>query len=274
MHARQSLLVFTDANTHFLPDTLTQLVTPFHDPRVGGVCGRLLFTDGPNKAEQDYWNWEARLKQAEAGFDSCLGANGAVYALRPECFWQDLPPQTIIDDFVLGMKTREAGLHMYYAPAAIALEDLPASRQEWHRRIRIGSGAYQAIHWCRACLHPRFGRFALFFWSHKILRWFTPHMLLGATGASIVALAVQVPAWSHTHILHLAFLSSFLLLAGMTGIDLLIPPTGHPDKPIRRSLRACSHFMIMQTALMVGFLRYCRGNLSGTWHRTPRKEQQ
>ena len=37
------LLVFTDANTMFGPDALKQLVAPFADPKVGGVCGRLVF---------------------------------------------------------------------------------------------------------------------------------------------------------------------------------------------------------------------------------------
>ncbi len=37
------LLVFTDANTFFAPDALMNLVAPFEDPEVGGVCGKLVF---------------------------------------------------------------------------------------------------------------------------------------------------------------------------------------------------------------------------------------
>ena len=39
--ATGEILVFSDADTQWLPDTLTGLVEPFADPRVGAVAGNV-----------------------------------------------------------------------------------------------------------------------------------------------------------------------------------------------------------------------------------------
>jgi cellulose synthase/poly-beta-1,6-N-acetylglucosamine synthase-like glycosyltransferase len=266
-----TLFVFTDANTRFRPDALRQLVRHFADPAVGGVCGRLVFTGSGSDAEHTYWNLENELKRRESQIDSCLGANGAIYALRPECFWQAIPASTIVDDFVIGMKVREAGWRMLYDPDAVAEEDVPEVQAEWQRRVRIGSGDYQAARLCRACLHPRFGRFAACFWSHKILRWFTPHLVLIMLTATALSLTCCRTTHSGTPLLPIALSvagGSVLLLAGALAGRLArrLAWNGAPWQ----LCRGLDHFGTMQAALLVGFVRACRGNLSGAWSRTPR----
>ena len=266
-----TLLVFTDANTRFRLDALRQLARHFDDPAVGGVCGRLVFTGSGSDAEKSYWNLENALKARESGIDSCLGANGAIYALRPPCFWQAIPTNTVVDDFVIGMKVREAGLRMLYDPDAVAEEDVPAVQDEWQRRVRIGSGDYQAAWLCRACLHPRYGRFAGCFWSHKILRWFTPHLVLAVLAAATVSLACcrSSAASSPLVLLALAAItgSVLLLIAALAGrLARRLAWRG----ALGKLCRGIDHFVTMQAALLVGFVRYCRGNLSGAWRRTPR----
>ncbi|MEI6516683.1 MAG: glycosyltransferase, partial [bacterium] len=115
------LLVFTDANTMFKPDALRRLAAPFADPKIGGVCGRLLLgcasgsvngcslpvigntnnnepiTDNGAEGAADkptYWNLETLIKAGESRVDSCLGANGAIYAIRAELFPAGIPDNT------------------------------------------------------------------------------------------------------------------------------------------------------------------------------------
>jgi cellulose synthase/poly-beta-1,6-N-acetylglucosamine synthase-like glycosyltransferase len=310
-----SLLVFTDANTFFAPDALTRLVAPFSDPKIGGVCGRLVFKEPENQFEQKsrrtrreencisagmpagvpansrtqegggkenssfasfatsvqdsspgtdeavYWDLETRLKEAESGLDSCLGANGAIYAIRSGLFPAGIPDNTIVDDFVIGMKVREQGYRMVFEPAAVATEDLPETvRDEWRRRVRIGAGAFQALALCRSCLSPRYGLFAGMFWSHKVLRWFTPHL---AIGVSVVGfwLLVQTAARSPVA-------CYWLLGAACMALIGLLPKKG------RKLFRLLVYFVTIQAALFAGFLRYCRGGLKGTWERTERGEEK
>lgn len=195
-----------------------------------------------------YWRWETRLKMRESLLDSCLGANGAIYAIRRELFWKDIPENTVVDDFVIGMKVRETGCRILYEPAAKAYEELPPASAEWQRRVRIGSGDFQALWLCRTCLLPRFGRFAWFFWSHKVLRWFTPHIVLLLIGCSVFALFFSREA----------MLAGIILAgSGVIGIMALFL------QPVR-------HFISMQAALFSGFILFCRGNLKGSWSRTVR----
>jgi cellulose synthase/poly-beta-1,6-N-acetylglucosamine synthase-like glycosyltransferase len=106
------ILVFTDANTAFKPDALRRLVAPFASPKVGGVCGKLIFVrpEGGKTEETVYWKLESWLKARESDLDSCLGANGAIYAIRAPRFWTAIPSNTVIDDFVIGNEGPRAGL--------------------------------------------------------------------------------------------------------------------------------------------------------------------
>lgn len=260
--SKSQILVFSDANTMFEKDALLRLVAPLCDPSVGGVCGRLVFLDdaGAETRENLYWRMETLLKTAESHMDSCLGANGAIYAVRRELFWGDIPDNTIVDDFVIGMKVRERGFRMVYEPGAVALERTPSRlADEWRRRVRIGAGAFQAMAFCRACLLPRFGRFFVCFWSHKILRWFTPHLM--------VMLAV-VALWCWSYGAGVVKTGGVVVLAAGAGFSALAA-LGRLTGPLS-PLKAFDYFLTMQAALFVGFLRWCRGNLKGTWVRTER----
>ncbi|MBT7064851.1 MAG: glycosyltransferase family 2 protein [Verrucomicrobia bacterium] len=271
-----ALLVFTDANTMFRPDAMRKLVRHFGDPGIGGVCGRLLLrppiSDLRSPApEGSYWRFETKLKTWESMLDSCLGANGAIYAIRPELFWPALPANTIVDDFVIGMKVREQGRRVVYEPAAVAEEELPEIADEWQRRVRIGAGDYQAVGFCRRCLSPRLGWFAWAFFSHKVLRWFTPHLMLlvaitAVTGSIITRTPFQLSAFPpHPSLSDLVSVSG-VAVALLWGVARAISAFNfHPS-----SLSLVDHFMTMQAALTAGFMRYCRGGVAGTWHRTPR----
>lgn len=261
------ILVLTDANTHFKPDALSKLSRHFAEPAVGGVCGRLVFLDhdGVETHENLYWRWENRLKTFESRLDSCLGANGAIYAIRRDLFPRDLPDNTRIDDFVIGMKVREQGRRLFYDPEAVATEELPATvHDEWVRRVRIGSGAYQAIRLCRRCLLPRYGRFAWLFGSHKVLRWITPHLML--TGAAVVLL-LELGPFGPSLFVH-CIAAAYALLLSCALLDRTFPSLRRTR--LAAPLRVVAYFVVIQAALFAGFLRYCRGDLKGSWQRTKR----
>ena len=216
--------------------------------------------------ESTYWSLETRLKAAESALDSCLGANGAIYAIRAGLFPAHFPDNTIIDDFVIGMKVREQGQRLVYEPAAVAMEELPATVEaEWRRRVRIGAGAYQALALCWRCLLPRYGGFAWMFWSHKVLRWFTPHLLLISCWLLVVELVRKSPGASLSSATQqLSSLTTPLCLVLGAGLVVMFTKKG------RKGLKLLIYFMTMQAALFVGFLRFCKGNLRGNWKRTER----
>ena len=216
--------------------------------------------------------------------------------MRAGVFWREIPEKNaLIDDFVLGVKVREQGFRMVYEPNAVAEEDLPDVADEWTRRVRIGAGAYQALSLCRRALLPlplespsphespnhRITESSLsfpwMFWSHKVLRWFTPHMLLALLILSICgtlssalhcARLSNTPTLQHSITPLLQSLPLLFFLAG--GIARLLRNTNLSNLSLLRPLRLLDHFLTMQAALLVGFLCYCRGGLQGQWTRTPR----
>lgn len=293
LSAPSDIVVFTDANTLFRPGALPALLRHFADPTLGGVCGRLVLLgrtlaetgsgSAPAKANRPegyYWLWENRLKEWEGRLDSCLGANGAIYAIRRELFWHAIPENTIVDDFVLGMKVREQGRRMLYEPGAVAEEELPATEHEWRRRIRIGAGDFQALVFCRRCLLPQYGVFAWSFWSHKVLRWFTPHLLLCALVLAIVVLLsanrTSTPVSSMGELGRIVA-GGYLVFFGLgllaTGGARLMRRFG-PIRGTLSLLAVADHFLTMQAALLGGWLKFCRGDLKGHWPRTPREKSK
>lgn len=251
--AEGEILVFTDANVRFEPDALEKLVTHFEDSRVGGVCGRLILGGDTQTHEGPYWRMENRLKWRESLLDSCLGANGGIYAIRRDA-WPDIPANVLVDDFVIAMRVREQGLRVVYEREALAYEDLPVTvRQEMVRRIRIGAGDFQSLFLCRRLLSPRFGAFAFAFWSHKVLRWSAPFLMTLAFVSNAFLLDNPLCYWLFCG--QLSFYGLALLGGGLEQKGVLAIP---------------HYFVTLNLALMMGFFKYLFGSQSVAWQRTER----
>lgn len=182
------VIVFSDANTHYNLDALRLLVSHFQDETVGVACGRHIYvnTDDPTGAgEGFYWNnIETRLKKAESALGGLIGANGSIYALRRELY---VPmPNTVISDFIEPLSIALNGYRTVYEPRAHSYEDAePTFKQEYARKARtVRRTAYSLVvmPWL---LDPRkSGSLAYLIFSHKVLRWFTPVLLLLALTAA------------------------------------------------------------------------------------------
>jgi cellulose synthase/poly-beta-1,6-N-acetylglucosamine synthase-like glycosyltransferase len=253
---RGELLAFSDANALFAPDALRKLARHFRDPRIGGVCGRLVFHGDKSETDEErYWELETYLKTRESALDSCLGANGAIYAIRKSC-WPGIPDNTFVDDFVIGMRVREQGLRVVYDRDAMATEELPQSvSHEMTRRIRIGAGDFQALFLCWRSLLPWRGFHSLAFWSHKVLRWLAPFFMV-ATLISNIALLPR-PLFMVLLALQLAFYALAIVGALRKGRKSILFSAPH-------------YFVTINLALLLGFFRFITGTQQAAWKRTAR----
>lgn len=256
------IVVLSDANTAMDPLALRHLVRWFADPKVGAVCGRLILSDSRTGRNTDglYWRYETFLKLREGRLGGLLGANGAIYAIRRELF-QPLPPGTLIDDFVIPLAAKlRSGCRIVYEPAAVAHEETaPNLRGEFSRRARIGAGAFASLATLWPLLSPRHGWTALALWSHKVLRWVCPLLLLGSLLTSIALAA---------HPVYRAALFAQAAFYALCIIGALVPSANLLSRP----LRAFPMFAGMNLALFIGFLRWLRGPETGVWNRTTRLE--
>jgi len=152
-----------------------------------------------------------------------------------------------------------AGSRVSYEPEAVAHEEAaPDHANEYRRRVRIAAGGFRALSQHRDLLSPRHGFTAFALWSHKVLRWFVPHALVMALIANVFLAGVS------------AFYSLALLVQLATYALATVSLLGMTPRHVRGFADAAAHFVEMNAALLVGFVKYSRGAQGQTWVRTDR----
>ena len=257
--ARGDIVVLSDANTRIEPGALKALVRHFEDPEVGAVCGRLQLYN-PTRSEYEesaYWRYESWLKELEGRQGAVVGANGGLYAIRRGLF-SPLPPSTIVDDFVIALRLLDQRYRVLYEPAALASEETTEDYgREFGRRARIAAGNFQSLGLVPGLLSPFRGFPAFAFWSHKVLRWCAPALMLVALAANVALL--DEPFYRFTMAAQVGFYGLAVLGSQAVGPSL-----------VRRTAGIAYYFVTMNLAIAVGFWRFLRNSQGAAWERTAR----
>ena len=189
------IVVFSDANNYYRPNTLSELVTPFADPEIGAVSGAKIILkkgeDSLGASEGLYWKYESFIKKQETRFGSCVGSSGEIFAIRHALFE---PPQRnmVNDDFYMMMQTLRKRYRVVYAPEAKSYENIsPTQHDEIIRRKRISAGRYQTLWNARSSLPINRPVVLWQVFSHKILRLMLPYAMLLALAANTLALLAR-----------------------------------------------------------------------------------
>ena len=256
--AEGEVVVFSDANTMYTPETIGRLVRPLADPAVGAVCGELvLLPDGMDAGgvgEISYWSYENWLKRNESDLHTLLGATGGVYAIRRGLFVPLPEGKSITDDFLIPLKVVMKGFRVIYARDALAYEKTSGSMiGEFKRKARIGAQNFAGISEFLPLLGPGAGFTAFALWSHKIIRWCVPLLLILAFGATLVLAPGSV---FFTVVLALELVFLLLSAAGFVA-DRSHVGLGVAGLPY--------YITAMNAALLVGFFRFIAGRQRSTW---------
>lgn len=253
------IVVFTDADTRWLPDTLRRLLAPFGDAGVGGVAGHVAVTGRRGFADRVYRYYETFIRRAETRTGSCVSADGGMFALRRHLV-EPVPPG-VSDDFFLSTGAIARGTSLVYEPRAIALEnDIARPSKQYRRRVRITVGGMQSLLERRVLMNPfRFGRFAVALISHKLLRRLAPAFLLVLFAVNAVLLAQGV-VYQMLFVLQLFFYT--VALAGLLDHRRRLP------KPVH----IASFIMLGNWATLIGVMQFVRGVRYTKW--TPQKTDQ
>jgi len=171
-------IVFSDVSALLPVNSLLMLDSHFKNPTVGAVSGGYKFVQKGTAGEQCYWKYQSMVKSRESSIASVLGAHGAFYALRKSCY-EDVPADTINDDFLIPMNVIKQGYRVIYEPRVIAIElEQVNLEQDMSRRLRIAAGNFQQLIYLLPLLSPKYGWNAINFASGKALRAVMPFIFI------------------------------------------------------------------------------------------------
>ncbi len=255
--ATGDLLIFSDATTYYEPDALRKIVRSFADPAVGAVTGNVIYVDRSatdiGLGARSYWGYEFFIKQCESRLGSLLGVCGCLYAVRRQNY-QALD-EDMSSDFVIASEIYLQGLRVIYDPEALSSEDTnKRGREEFHMRVRIIEQTMSALARYRQVLNPfHHGRYAFQMFSHKVMRYVVPFLLMVVFGAN----AWLIPANDFFQYLFLGQLTFY----GAALIGWISEKLG-----IRLGVLAIPYYFVLANAAsVVAFVKFIKGQSHITW---------
>jgi len=127
-HAKNEILILTDANVIFTEFTLFHLVKHFKNNSIVITGGRIVNSrfskSGISVQEETYISRENRIKYHEGiVWGSMAGAFGGCYAIRKN-WYSPVPPRFFMDDFYITMNVLENGGKCIMELDALCYEDV------------------------------------------------------------------------------------------------------------------------------------------------------
>jgi glycosyltransferase involved in cell wall biosynthesis len=260
-HANGEILVFSDANSIYAVDALKQLTANFHDPDVGYVTGKMIYTNPDETAIGDgcsaYMKYENTLRHLETQISSVVGVDGGIDAMRKSLHSPLNSDQ--LPDFVQPLKVIEQGYRVVYDPEALLKESsLSESDDEYRMRVRVTLRALNAIKDMPQLLWGSSGLlFAWQIWSHKVFRYLCFVFLMMAYVANLFIWAESI-FYKITFTLQTACYVGALLSVILERMDRKI-----------YILYFFHYFVILNVAAGHAFLKFIMGEKQVLW--TPRK---
>ena len=176
-----NIIIFSDADSIFEPQFLTNIISKFKDTSTGCVVGNLVYKTAESvisKSEGFYWKYEKQLRKYESDLGLLATATGACTAIRRN-LWKDISATHDVD-FITPLDIILQGFKVVFETDAIAF-DTPASSVRGELKTRIRQTSRNLVgtleRWgLRGIFKHPIVSFGLF--SHKILRWFSPYFML------------------------------------------------------------------------------------------------
>jgi cellulose synthase/poly-beta-1,6-N-acetylglucosamine synthase-like glycosyltransferase len=259
--ATGDLIVFTDANAEYQSDGIRRLAAPFADPRVGMVSGYTRYTLTASGEVADatnaYTSLERLIKRTETLWGACVGADGAIFAMRRSLF-RPLRHDDI-NDLVLPLTVIEQGFRCVLAEDAYCSERPGENLEnEFRRQSRITNRSLRAIFRRRHLLNPiTHPSFSFFLWSHKVFRFLAP-VALSLSVAALVPLAIQNPAY-------LAMAVGVAVGATAVVVARAVPAVLASESALVRPLHLATVFVAMNVGMLHGWWKFLSGRTDVMW---------
>ena len=159
-----------------------------------------------------------------------------------------------MDDFFITLDVISKKGKVLFEPEAICYEDVNDDPMiEFKRKIRISLGNFRNLKFYKHLLFPIHKGFGFAFFSHKVLRWFTPFALVFSFFLSFI-LSYYFPLFI---LISLGY-SLLIILPSLTiyleKINLKIPFVNN-----------LGHFILMNFALLIGYFKFISASNESAW---------
>ena len=264
------IVIFTDANAILNTQSIKEIVSLFADSKIGCVTGEKRVNieskdNASSSGEGFYWRYESFLKDLDSRLYSVVGAAGELYAIRRNLFEQ-IPNDTLLDDFVLSLKTAQKGYRITYSSNAYATEYSSDSMlEEEKRKVRIAAGGIQAVWRLRSLLNIfKYGVLSFQYISHRVLRWtITPIALFSLLPLNVLLCIQTYPTCTLPAILLILQIIFYSL--GFVGYILA-------KKEIKNKILFIPYyFLFMNLNVIKAYSYLMKRIISGLWEKAKRK---
>lgn len=181
-HTTGDIIVFSDANSKYDKNAIKEIVKPFVSDDIGFVTGSTKYISKSKDAVTEsvgiYSKLEKLTKMFESKIGSCVGADGAIFAIRKKLF--KTLRASDINDLVIPLNIIKHGYRGVLADNAFCIEDTAGTTKgEFARQVRITTRTIRAIFNTIELINPlKYGLFSFELFSHKVLKLLVPIFLL------------------------------------------------------------------------------------------------
>lgn len=211
-NVKTDLILFTDVDTMLNKSALTKLISRLQDSSsIACVGGRIEFKN-PNIFQALYWRFENTLRNSESRLGLLTSISGAAFLLRADKFIPlDLDTG---DDMVIPLDMKlHHNLDTAFSNQVIATDQLAKNETDiFNSRRRMTQRNLLVVSRRKQLLNPLSNLFlSVSIFSHKILRWFTPFLLICACINLASAIITHIQLWE---IMLLVLSGSYLVFTG------------------------------------------------------------
>lgn len=253
--AKGEILVFSDANSIFKEDAISELVSYFTSDDIEYVCGSLIYKEDETAsvvAENTYWNMELTMRKIESNIKTIAAGNGAIYACRKKDYRNyDLVSS---HDYEMPLHAALNDKRALYNEDALAFEKAGSTTSdEFKRKVRMQRRILTNIRTNLRRLNIfKYGWFSFFHFNHKTLRFLQAffHIVLFI---------------SNIFLIRQGFIYKLILLGQVVFIILAI--LGQVSKAKSKIVYFPRYYSMMMLAQILGAKNELTGKSKATWEK-------
>lgn len=252
--ASGEIIVFSDANSMYKPNAISELVSYFTSDDIEYVCGALVYVKDDNVssvvAENAYWDLELKMRKIESDIKTITAGNGAIYAVRKKDY--KIYNIAASHDYEMPLHAGLDKKRAIFNPDAIASEKAGATtKDEFKRKVRMQERILTYLFTNLRRLNIfEYGWFSFFHFNHKTLRFLQGffHVLLFVSNIFLLKAGF---------IYRLIFVGQILFF--------LLAFIGQVTKSKNKILFFPLYYSMMMLAQIMGAYREATGKSKPTW---------